>query len=521
MRINHPRHRRRCLAPPGRPNSLHVHAAGPATWGPPLTRSTIEALAEAIAADDFAPLERLFLAANARPPLVVWQPDPVLLRSPVLVRLAKAWQRASCLAGGIPSMADAQALVDARDGEWTMLLAPPPETTELPAPTPLHRFVYRHYGAGIARQYGRDMTGQTLAAFPGHIGSFFAAVYEAVRLRPEPIFTEHEPPATVLVRSWRRLVLPLAAAGQPVSGFLVGNVPESAVGTLLDVMYDAALVIGADGRIRLANRAAEGLLGNGGPPLLGSSLDDHLPGLTEVMQQFAEDVEGVGALGRREVILRRGRRRRLLEVSIGGTRAAGEPLLVLVLRDLTERAEREQALESIAFHDELTGVLNRRGLHQHAWPERRRGQRRARRREDSFGLMILDLDGLKALNDTHGHAAGDAVLTSVARRIADSLRGDDAVARWGGDEFVVVIHGVVDPADLAAAAEKLLAAIRRPHRTGDEALAVSASIGAALYPRDGVDFDAVFAAADKALYAAKSAGGNRHQLAPGGTAGEP
>jgi diguanylate cyclase (GGDEF)-like protein/PAS domain S-box-containing protein len=492
--------------------------------GLPLTRSTIEALAEAIAADDFAPLERLFLAAKARPPLVVWQPDPAMLRSPVLVRLAEAWQRASRLQGGLPAMAQALALLDGRDGEWTMLLAPPrpdPGTPEPSVPTPLHHFVYRHYGAGIVRQYGRDMTGQTLAAFPGHIGTFFAAVYEAVRLRPEPIFTEHEPPAAVLVRSWRRLVLPFAAAGQPVGGFLVGNVPESAVGTLLDVMYDAALVTAGDGGIRLANRAAERLLGNGGPPLLGSPLDDHLPGLTAVMQQLAEEVDGVGALGRHEVVFRRGRRRRLLEVSIGGTRVAGEPLFVLVLRDLTERAEREQALETIAFRDDLTGVLNRRGLHQLAWPGRRRGQRRARRREDGFGLLILDLDGLKALNDTHGHVAGDAVLTSVARRIAGSLRGDDAVARWGGDEFVVVIHGIVDPADLAAAAEKLLAAIRRPHRTGEEALSVSASIGAALYPRDGADFDAVFAAADKALYAAKSAGGNRHQLAPGGTAGEP
>ncbi len=357
------------------------------------------------------------------------------------------------------------------------------------------------------------MTGRTMAAFPGHIGTFFAAVYEAVRRRREPIFTEHEPPAAVLVRSWRRLVLPLADPAGTVGGFVVGNVPESAVGTLLDVMYDAALVTDGDGRIRLANRAAAALLGNGGPPLMGSTLDDHLPGLTDAMRPLAEQVDGGGALGRHEVAVGRGRRRRVLEVSIGGTRVAGEPLFMLVLRDLTERAEREQALESIAFRDELTGVLNRRGLHRRAVPGDGQGRLRARRRDDAFGLLILDLDGFKALNDRHGHAAGDAVLAGVARRIAGSLRGADAVARWGGDEFVVILQGMADPVDLAAAATKLLRTLSRAHAVVGERLVVSVSIGGALYPAHGASFDAVFAAADKALYAAKSQGGNRVQLA--------
>lgn len=495
-----------------------------------LQRPTIDDLATAIAADDFAPLERLFLGAKARPPLVVWRPDPAMLRSPVLARLLGGWQQASSVRDDLPTMAEAQALTRGRDGEWTMLLASAEPRSAAAQPDglgrdaavqPLDRFVYRHYGAGIARHYGRDMTGQTMASFPGHIGSFFAAVYEAARLRPEPIFTEHEPPAAVLVRSWRRLVLPFAEPGEPVTGFVVGNIPESAVGTLLDVMYDAALVTDGDGRIRLANRAAAELLGDTGPPLMGSPLDAHLPSLTKTIQLLAGEVDGVGALGRHELALGRGRRRRVLEVSIGGTRVAGEPLFVLVLRDLTERAEREQALEIIAFRDELTGVLNRRGLHHRALPERRSGQRRARRRQDGFGLVIVDLDGFKALNDTHGHAAGDAVLASVAKRLAGSLRGDDVVARWGGDEFVVVLHGIGAPGDLETAAQKLLEAVDRPHMVDGKPLVVSASVGVALFPRDGADFDAVFAAADKALYAAKSAGGNRLQLAPGAAFGDP
>jgi diguanylate cyclase (GGDEF)-like protein/PAS domain S-box-containing protein len=488
-----------------------------------LERSTIARLAEAIAADDHADLNRLFLAAKARPPLVVWRPDPAMLRSPVLVRLEAAWRQARDPACGLPAADAARALARGRDADWTMLLAPPdrPGATAATADgrrgrrrPPLDRFVYHHYGAGIARQYGRDMTGRTMAAFPGHIGTFFAAVYEAVRLRAEPIFTEHEPPATVLVRSWRRLVLPFADATGAVAGFVVGNIPESAVGTLLDVMHDAALVTDGDGLIRLANRAAAALLGGRGAPLEGSPLDSHLPGLTATMQRLAEQVDGAGALGREELALATDDGRAILEVSIGGTRVDGQPLFVLVLRDLTERAERERALESIAFRDELTGVLNRRGLRRQVGAEPPRPRRRTRRRQDRYGLLIVDLDGFKTLNDTNGHAVGDAVLSGVARRISGALRGDDVVARWGGDEFVVLLHGVAGPADLGAAAAKLLAVLAAPHAVGRRALRLSVSIGGALYPGHGDGLDAVFAAADKALYAAKSAGGGRLQLAP-------
>ncbi len=471
-------------------------------------------LAAAIAAGDLGRLDRLFLAAKARPPLVVWRPDPEMLRSPVLARLQQRWEAFRPAPDQPPRPNVVGRLLEGSAAEWTMHLAALPTAAAAPGkPVPLERFVYRHYGAGIARHYGRDMSGQTLTAFPGHIGAFFAAVYEAVRLRPEPIFTEHEPPAAVLVRSWRRLILPLAEPGGPVAGFVVGNIPESAVGTLLDVMHDAALVTDGLGHIRLANRAASTLLGVAATALMGSRLDDHVPGLTDAMQALAEEVDGVGALGRCELELQRLGRRRTLEASIGGTRVAGQPLFVLVLRDVTERNAREQALETIAFEDELTGVLNRRGLHR-AVP--RADRRRSRRSSDGFALLIVDLDGFKALNDQYGHAAGDAVLRSVAGRLAASLRSEDAVARWGGDEFVVLLQGIGDAAELEAAARKLEGTLAPPHRVDGVGLSVGVSIGAALFPLHGDDFDKLFAAADRALYAAKASGGRRLQLADGG-----
>jgi diguanylate cyclase (GGDEF)-like protein len=174
-------------------------------------------------------------------------------------------------------------------------------------------------------------------------------------------------------------------------------------------------------------------------------LDVHLPGLRAVMQRLADEIDGVGALGRHELELIQDGQRTVLEVSIGGTRVAGQPLFVLVLRDLPERAERELALEAIASRDDLTGVLNRRGLHRRTALGLGSRHGGVRRSGDGFGLLLVDLDGFKTLNDSHGHAAGDAVLQGVARRIAATLRGDDAVARWGGDEFVVMLHGVTRP----------------------------------------------------------------------------
>lgn len=477
---------------------------------------TTDALAISIAAGDLAPLDRLFVDAGARPPRVVWRPEPEVLRAAVLQRLLAAWQALSPGPGQPPPPAAAPGLAGGSDSDWTMLLEPAPSPHGGKRSDDLERFVYRHYGAGITRNYGRDMTGKTMKFFPDHIGLFFSATYAAVQQRPEPVFTEHEPPAAVLVRSWQRLILPFAEPGRPVSHFVVGNVPESAVMTLLDVMYDAALVTDGDGRIRLANRAAEELLGTAEGPLAGSPVDHHLAGLTAVMQGLAAEIDDVGAYGRHELTLVRDRRRLYLEVSIGGTRLASDLLFVLVLRDLTERAQRERALLRIAFKDDLTGILNRRGLHHQADARQPAG----RRSRDGFGLLIVDIDGFKALNDSHGHAAGDHVLKTVAGRLAASLRADDAVARWGGDEFVVVLYGLGQQKDLATAVAKLLARLRRPHTIDGQPLEVKVSVGAALFPAHGRDFDAVLAAADKALYRAKSAGGDRLELASSTATGD-
>ncbi|WP_342151070.1 GGDEF domain-containing protein [Methylorubrum sp. SB2] len=168
----------------------------------------------------------------------------------------------------------------------------------------------------------------------------------------------------------------------------------------------------------------------------------------------------------------------------------------------TMRAERENA--ALALHDGLTGLANRAGLNA---AFERHGHR-------APGLLYLDLDGFKAINDTHGHAMGDRLLRSVAERIAEEAGPDAAAARIGGDEFVVLCPGQARGA-LIDLGERLIARIAAPHPIGPEgqALAVGVSVGIATAPEHGTGLAALMRAADSALYRAKSLGKGRCSVA--------
>jgi diguanylate cyclase (GGDEF)-like protein/PAS domain S-box-containing protein len=175
-------------------------------------------------------------------------------------------------------------------------------------------------------------------------------------------------------------------------------------------------------------------------------------------------------------------------------------------------------LRRLAFGDAVTGLPNR------AYADRAIRGRLAslQRRGWAFGLILADVDRFKAINDEHGHLVGDAALRVVAKTMAAASRPEDVVARWGGDEFVVVVTAA-DAHDLLAVAQRLRALVSRsrPHVDGHP-IRVSISVGGAVaLPDDGVD--ALFERADRALYAAKEAGrnsacvldGDRMHLAPG------
>lgn len=177
------------------------------------------------------------------------------------------------------------------------------------------------------------------------------------------------------------------------------------------------------------------------------------------------------------------------------------------VRDITEDKAREQRMLHLAFHDELTGLPNRAYFRM----EIEDALARARRAGSLTALAFIDMDRFKPINDTHGHAMGNAVLAALAGRLRAAMRTSDFVARLGGDEFIVILEDLRAPADSAALADTLLAAIRTPIEIEGQALELDASIGIALYPLDADTPDRLIEQADRAMYAAK-AGGTGYRL---------
>ncbi len=176
-----------------------------------------------------------------------------------------------------------------------------------------------------------------------------------------------------------------------------------------------------------------------------------------------------------------------------------------VCQDVTERVLTAEHIRQLAYSDALTGLANRSML-----GERMNGVlASARRRGALMAVQCLDLDGFKAVNDLHGHAAGDALLRLVAARLQENVRETDTVARLGGDEFVIVQVDVADAAEAQSLAGRIIAALEEPFTLGaDVSASVSASIGIALFPDDGLDADVLLEHADNALYRVKQEGRN-------------
>ena len=196
--------------------------------------------------------------------------------------------------------------------------------------------------------------------------------------------------------------------------------------------------------------------------------------------------------------------------------AADEDSHAAKLRNLVELVKilRQQAndAEQAALIDPLTGLGNRRFFNRALEDELNRADRHG----SGLGLLLLDLDDFKSVNDGHGHMLGDALLSGVAETIARQVRrGVDLVFRWGGEEFAIV-SADQDREGLRALAEKIRSSIETYSvLAGDgKTASVSASIGAALYPPDGNSVEELLRAADAALYAAKTSGRNKTVLIP-------
>ncbi|MDR3670918.1 MAG: EAL domain-containing protein [Holophaga sp.] len=204
--------------------------------------------------------------------------------------------------------------------------------------------------------------------------------------------------------------------------------------------------------------------------------------------------------------------------------ASSEDQVLVMVRDITQRKSFEQQIHHLAYHDMLTGLWNRHAFSSSL--ERVLGE--VQRSEGTpyplqAAVLYLDLDNFKRVNDTLGHALGDALLKVVAARISEVLRpsdmlaraetGDtDSVARIGGDEFCVILKSLASPVNAGRVAQRILEVLRQPVLLEGHELVVTPSIGIALIPQDGVNPDTLLKNADRAMYAAKESGRNRFQF---------
>jgi diguanylate cyclase (GGDEF)-like protein/PAS domain S-box-containing protein len=176
-----------------------------------------------------------------------------------------------------------------------------------------------------------------------------------------------------------------------------------------------------------------------------------------------------------------------------------------VFSDISNRKKAEKVIRHIAYHDALTGLANRPLFQQHL----KKAMARARRSKGRVGVLFLDLDHIKLVNDALGHSAGDLLLRQVAERLNSCVREVDTVSRFGGDEFVVLLPEVKNVTDVAVAGTKILTEMRKPFYVGKRPLRVTASIGGAACPKGGGQIDSLITSADTAMYNAKRMGRDR------------
>lgn len=208
------------------------------------------------------------------------------------------------------------------------------------------------------------------------------------------------------------------------------------------------------------------------------------------VQECADDLSQVNKAVAREVMERRRLERKLADskLELADTQAA-----------LSDTQDQEKHSRYLSLHDEVTGLPNRSLFNDRL----KSALAHAKRHSWRLAVMFIDLDKFKAINDAHGHAAGDTVLKIVAARLKESVRDADTVGRQGGDEFVYLMLEAGEDSDVLHAAEKIVRNIAQPCSVDGVEVTVKPSVGIAIYPQDGTSASALLENADAAMYQAK------------------
>ncbi len=276
---------------------------------------------------------------------------------------------------------------------------------------------------------------------------------------------------------------------------------------ILDTASDAIITIDDHGIIQTQNRAAQIMFGVSDQDAIGHNISIVIP--PPHREQHDGYLERYRRTGVKRMI---GTTQQLeamradgeifpVELSISEVQAGDKRLFTAIIRDITERKRLGDKIEIMAHYDQLTGLANRALFHDRL----SQAIALARRRRGKLGLLYLDLDRFKPVNDNYGHAAGDMLLCAVAVRLRESLRASDTVARLGGDEFAVILTEIGSPVDAGAVAEKLRFSIDEPYPLDDVIVAIGASIGMAVFPDDAAFGEDLVKVADQDMYRRKQA----------------
>jgi diguanylate cyclase (GGDEF)-like protein/PAS domain S-box-containing protein len=284
---------------------------------------------------------------------------------------------------------------------------------------------------------------------------------------------------------------------------------EARLQAILDNAAEAIVTVDSKGALLSANAAAERLFGLAAQRLAGQPLAALVPlgdpdpraALQRLAQAPAQQRELQGRHADNGAFP--------AEISVTPLRLEDEELYVCILRDLTEQRRSLESIYRLAHYDALTGLVNRHALgarlEEHLAHARRSGE--------AVGVLFIDLDRFKLINDSYGHEAGDRLLVDAAGRMAELLRHDvDTLARLGGDEFVIVLDGPLTPDSVTTVAVRLVHSLAQPYELAGASVHSGSSVGIALFPDDGADAAMLMRNADVAMYWAKRAGRGNFQF---------
>jgi diguanylate cyclase (GGDEF)-like protein/PAS domain S-box-containing protein len=305
------------------------------------------------------------------------------------------------------------------------------------------------------------------------------------------------------------------------SEMLVGD--RERAGATLNSIGDAVLSSDVNGKISYLNAVAEAMTGWKLEEALGRPLTEvfrvvdrvtHLPVRNPL--ELAIQQDGTVGLTADCLLIRRDGVESAIEDSAAPIRDRDGRVVgaVLVFRDVGKAQALAHKMSHLAQHDFLTGLPNRVLLDDRL----RQAIRMEERHHKVLAVLFVDLDNFKPINDSLGHAIGDALLQAVASRLLKSLRDMDTVSRHGGDEFVILLPEIESSQDAVLVAEKILGVVAAPHMIEGHEVRVTASIGVGIYPAHGRDAEGLVHCADLAMYEAKKRGGNRYHLSASASA---